>query len=170
MDRDRLLRTYLEDHYAGSSGGLALAKRIAGQNKDNEYGRYASELVAELEAERDDLTAMLRGIDSEPPKLRTLAARGAELAGRLKPNGTLLSYSPLSRVVELEGMIMGVTGKLEMWRSLLQLVHSDERFARTELERLAEQAEGQRSRLEELHDRAAREALAPGAAQAETRA
>ena len=170
MDTDRLLRTYVEDHYAGSAGGLALAKRIAGQNKDNEYGRYAAELVAELERERDDLTALLKRIGSEPPKFRTLAARGAELAGRLKPNGTVISYSPLSRVVELEGMIMGVTGKLGLWRSLLQLVDSDERFDRAEIERLAKQAEGQRSRLEELHDRAAREALASGAAHGEKRA
>ena len=164
MDREQLLRTYVEDHYAGSSGGRALAQRIAGQNKDNEYGQYAAQLVKELDEERVSLTAMLKRIGSEPPKVRTLAARGGELLGRLKPNGTWISYSPLSRVIELEGMIMGVTGKLMLWRSLLQVVDGDERFDRAEIQRLEKMAEGQRSRLEDLHDRAAREALAAGAA------
>jgi hypothetical protein len=164
MDTEKLLRFYLEDHYAASSGGLALAKRIVGQNESNDYGRALSTLVSELEQERESLTAMLQRVGSEPPKFRTLAVRGAELAGRLKPNGTLVSYSPLSLVVELEGMIMGVTGKLMLWRSLLQIVDGDERFDRAEIERLARMAEAQRSRLEDLHDRAAREALAAGAA------
>ena len=34
----------------------------------------------------------------------------AEKAGRLKLNGSLLTYSPLSRLVELEGLSLGVEG------------------------------------------------------------
>ena len=40
-----------------------------------------------------------------------------EKAGRLKLNGQLKGYSPLPRLVELEGLALGVTAKLASgWR------------------------------------------------------
>ena len=56
-------------------------------------------------------------------------------------------------------MIMGVTGKLELWNSLLANADSDSRLDRAELETLRDRAEDQRRRLGELHARAAREAF-----------
>ena len=44
-----------------------------------------------------------------------------EKAGRLKMNGELFEYSPLSRLVEFEGLTLGVTGKLSLWKVLEQL-------------------------------------------------
>ena len=44
-------------------------------------------------------------------KARLAIAAVTEMAGRLKPNGRLIGYSPLSRVVELEGLTIGVTGQ-----------------------------------------------------------
>lgn len=164
MDGERLLGIYLADHYAGAAGGLALARRIAGQNKSSDYGREMEQIVNEIESDRRALGGILDRVGTGRPRFRTLAARGGELAGRLKPNGTLISYSPLSRVIELEGMIMGVTGKLELWRSLLEVEAGDTRLDRGELEALAKRAEDQRARLERLHARAAREALGSGAA------
>ena len=51
-----------------------------------------------------------------------------EKVGRLKPNGELLQFSPLSRVVELEGLLTGVSGKLSLWRTLLELAPQDDRL------------------------------------------
>jgi hypothetical protein len=164
MEENRFLDHYLGDHYAGGGGGLALARRIAGQNKDNDYGAEMKRIANEIEEDRETLGAVMDQFGVGRPKVRTIAARSGELLGRLKPNGTLISYSPLSRVIELEGMIMGVTGKLELWRSLLAIEATDARLDRTVLEGLERRAEDQRARLERLHDRAAREALAAGAA------
>nr|WP_239148871.1 hypothetical protein [Streptomyces sp. SID12501] len=44
--------------------------------------------------------------------------RLSEKAGRLKPNGRLFSRSPLSDVLELESMLLGVQGKTSCWRPL----------------------------------------------------
>jgi hypothetical protein len=48
---------------------------------------------------------------------RALAAFGAQL-GRGKLNGRLTSYSPLSRVLELDLLSAGVHSKCAMWRAL----------------------------------------------------
>jgi hypothetical protein len=44
----------------------------------------------------------------------------AEKIGRLKLNGQLTGHSPLSPLVELEGLRLGVTGVLDMWKVLEQ--------------------------------------------------
>ena len=56
-------------------------------------------------------------------------------------------------------MIMGVTGKLQLWRSLLVSHGGDPRLEAAELERLRRRAEDQRARLEQLHARAAEQAI-----------
>ena len=52
----------------------------------------------------------------------------AEKVGRLKLNGRFAGYSPLSRVLELEGLIAGVNGKLALWHSLLELAPAEPRI------------------------------------------
>jgi len=73
--------------------------------------------------------------------------------GRLKPNGQLRGYSPLSRVVELELLLLGITGKLRLWRLLDELVADQ---SSTDFVSLAVRAEDQRTRVEALQLRAAR--------------
>ena len=49
---------------------------------------------------------------------KVIAAWGAEKVGRLKPNGQLRGYSPLSRLIELEMLQLGIAGKMAMWTVL----------------------------------------------------
>ena len=86
--------------------------------------------------------------------------RATEKAGRLKLNGELTSYSPLSRVVELEGLLTGITGKKGLWNALLQIAPTEPRLDADRLERLRDRAEAQRATVEDLRQRAAREAFA----------
>ncbi len=51
-------------------------------------------------------------------KLKPLAAVLGERVGRLKLNGQLRGYSPLSRLDELELLQIGVAGKRRLWRAL----------------------------------------------------
>jgi hypothetical protein len=84
----------------------------------------------------------------------------AEKLGRLKPNGRLLSYSPLSRLVELDSLALGISGKLSLWEALQEVAAEDARLDPEELRRLADRAERQRKEVWRLRQRAAREALA----------
>ena len=88
-----------------------------------------------------------------------MAAWTAEKAGRLKLNGQLLGYSPLSRLVELEGLSLGVTGKLCLWLGLRAAYQDDPRLTGFDLEGLAKRARDQRQRLERVRRKAAVEAL-----------
>jgi hypothetical protein len=95
-----------------------------------------------------------------------LGAWGAEKAGRLKLNGSLLSYSPLSRLLELEGLHLGLTGKLFLWQALEGALGTS--VGGEDLRRLRRRAESQRAELEPFHLAAAREALAAERAAATT--
>ena len=59
--------------------------------------------------------------------------------------------APLSDVLELEGLIIGVSGKLQLWRGLALIAPRDGRLEQFDFERLAQRAADQRRRLEELH-------------------
>jgi hypothetical protein len=88
------------------------------------------------------------------PRSRFKPALGwlGEKLGRLKPNGHLRSYSPLSRIVELEFLVLGITGKSRLWALLSELLAGE---TATDLEALIARAERQRSTFEDLQKRAA---------------
>ena len=155
-----MLRTYLQDHHAGSMLGVELSRRATASNEDSEYGEELALIAAEIAADRDTLEAVMDGLGVKPNRLKDAGGWTAEKLGRLKPNNSLLSYSPLSRVVELEGLVIGVTGKLALWESLEAAIGKT--ITGVDFAELADRAIEQRSRLEQLRRRAAAEALAAG--------
>ena len=107
------LEIYLQDHYAGSTGGLEMAKRTAKANGGTEFGGPLTRLAGEIREDRDALKRIMARLDVSPAPVKGGLAWAAEKAGRLKPNGQLRGYSPLGRMVEIEALITGVSGKLE---------------------------------------------------------
>ena len=55
---------------------------------------------------------------ARPQVAKVALAWLAEKAGRLKPNGRIVRGSPLSPVVELEALEIGIYGKLLLWKLL----------------------------------------------------
>jgi hypothetical protein len=148
------LATYLNDHLAGATTGRELAKRLLSSNRGTEFEPTLEWLVEQIVEDRESLLGIMRAVGAPEDHLKKLAAFAVERVGRLKPNNSLFSYSPLSRMVELEGLVLGVTGKLGCWRALQEL--DDPRLAGFDLERLAERAQEQRERVEEQRRGAAR--------------
>jgi hypothetical protein len=150
-----LLQIYLNDHLAGATGGVELLRRAARNHRGDTMGPRLAELAVEV---AEDL-ATLRQImeDLQVPIQRYKPALGwlAEKVGRLKPNGRLMSRSPLSDVMELEIMRLGVEGKVSCWRTLRALADSDSRLAADRLDALHRRAEEQAERLEGLRTAAA---------------
>jgi hypothetical protein len=94
------------------------------------------------------------------------AAWTVEKLGRLKLNGQLTGYSPLSRMVEIEMLYIGITGKMRMWRALEENgIGPAGGSGGLDLGALAERAALQRDVVAELHLIASRRALG-GASQA----
>ena len=149
---------YLNDHLAGATVGRNLATRTLSSNRDTQFEPFLERLAAEIAEDRATLLDIMRALDVGEDRVKRVGAFAAERAGRLKLNGSLFSYSPLSRLVEFEGLVVGVTGKLAMWRALRQL--DDPRLERFDLESLVQRAEEQRDSLEDQRLEAARMALA----------
>ena len=152
----KLLSIYLNDHLMGATAGLELARRAYGSNRDNEFGSFLGPLAEEIAEDRETLIELMDRLDVGTDRPKVLAGWVAEKAGRLKLNGSLLGYSPLSRLVELEGLSLGVEGKLSLWRALKATIAHDERLAGIDLDALIERAAGQRQGLERHRLEAAR--------------
>ncbi|MFE6698542.1 transaldolase [Streptomyces sp. NPDC057718] len=156
-----LLAIYLNDHYAGATGGLELFRRAAKTTPNSADGAALADLAKQVEEDRDALARIMTdlGVTTSQPKV----AMGwlAEKAGRLKPNGHILSRSPLSDLLETESMLLGVLGKAACWRTLRILAESDERLSTDRLDTLLERAEQQSDTLEELRSAAVSRTLLP---------
>lgn len=152
------LAIYLNDHLAGATVGVEIARRVRGSNEDDpDFGPALSEICAEIEADRETLKAAMDQLGIGQSKVKPLAAMFGERLGRLKPNGQLRGYSPLSRLDELEILQIGVAGKRRLWRAL-EHTHSED-LSGFALGGLAERATEQLRRLEALHLKAASLAL-----------
>lgn len=154
-----LLAIYLNDHLAGATVGRELVRRAASSNRGSKYGRFLDLLATELDQDRDTLLAIMRSLGAPVDQLKVLGAWGAEKLGRFKLNGRLLGYSPLSRVVELEGLALGVRGKLALWRALELLEVERPELESFELPHLIARAESQLDELESYRLHAAAEAF-----------
>jgi hypothetical protein len=160
----KLVGIYMNDHLAGSTVGLELAKRAASSNEGTPLGDFLEGLANEIEGEREKLKSMMDHLGVPQNRIKVPVAWAAEKVGRLKPNGQLTGYSPLSRVVEVEGLALGVTGKLGLWRALAATTTDLSTF---DLEGLIDQARKQRDALERHRIKAAQEAFgAPVSAEA----
>jgi hypothetical protein len=157
---EKFVRIYLQDHHAGSTTGLELARRIRGSNRGNEYGEAMAKIADDIAADQKSLESIMGDLGFGTDTIKDLGAWALEKVGRLKLNGQITGYSPLSRVVELEGLLTGITGKIGLWAALLQIAPEEPRLDVARLERLRERGESQRATVEELRERAAREAFA----------
>jgi hypothetical protein len=152
-----LLRTYLQDHHAGATVGVELARRAAGSNQDTEYGEPLARLADEIAEDRETLERVMERLGVKPDRIKDAGGWAAEKLGRLKPNNRLLGYSPLSRVVELEGLVIGVTGKLALWEALRDSIGDS--IDGVDFVALGTRAQGQRTDLEHLRRKAAADAF-----------
>jgi hypothetical protein len=158
LGKDRL-SIYLNDHLAAATAGASLARRVAASNAGTGYGPALEEVAHEIAEDRAALVDVMERLSLRHDPVKTALSRGAERVGRLKLNGQLLGYSPLSRLEEIELISLGVEGKLALWRALRSTHASDPRLADVDFDELVERARSQRRRLERQRVRAADEAL-----------
>ncbi len=149
-EQAELLGIYLNDHLAGATGGIDLARRAAGAHKGSETGQTLERLAQEIAEDRDDLVATMRALDVPVRSYKVYLGWAAEKVGRLKTNGHLLSRSPLSSLVELEGLSIGINGKIAVWRTLRVVADRDTRLDATHLDRLLARAHEQLDLVEAL--------------------
>lgn len=156
---NRLLEIYLADHLAGAMLGVELSKRAARNNRGTETGVFLDRLVAEIEADRRTLADVVGRLGMHRSKAKEGVSWLTEKVSRLKLNGRVRGYSPLSRLVELEGLSIGIAGKQALWDALREATGVAERLGDVDLLELAERARRQRVEVEAHRLRAARAAF-----------
>lgn len=149
-DHGRYLAIYLNDHLAGAALGVELARRLRSSNSgDAEFGAPLARVCAEVEEDRETLIRLTDRLGIKRDQVKPALAKLAERLGRLKPNGHLRTYSPLSRVLELELLASGIGGKMQLWNAL------EESFGGSlegfDFHALAERADRQGQVVEDLH-------------------
>ena len=125
--QDAYLSIYLRDHHAAGSAGARLAARLARNVSaelgcGEELGRVAEEVAADLRTLERFMDAERVGRSGSKDVLAIVAGR----LGGLKPNGRFRDRSPLSDLIELETLLVGLTGKASLWASLAERRPSDE--------------------------------------------
>jgi hypothetical protein len=152
-DRHRHLGIYLNDHLAGATAGVGRARAARDANEGTEFHETLATVCREIEEDRSSLESLMDDLGIGHSRVKTTLGGLGEKAGRLKPNGQLRGYSPLGRVIDLEVLLLGITGKLRLWTLLGNLLDGE---TSRDLTALARRAEDQRTRVGELQERAAR--------------
>ncbi len=158
--RQSLLSVYLNDHLTGAAGGVELFRRAAPTQTDPAARSTLLAMADEVAEDRQALLDLMKQLELTPQQHRIALGWLAEKVGRLKPNGSLFSRTPLTDLVELEAMRLGVEGKLACWQALEVVASYDDRIAADEIHDLQARAKRQLEELETLRRSAAERALA----------
>jgi hypothetical protein len=142
----KYLSIYLNDHLAGATVGVELAKRARSENQGTPLGEWLEGLRREIEEDRTTLEQLMDRLGVTRNRIEVTAAWIAEKVGRLKPNGQLTGYSPLSPLIELDALLLGINGKLALWKVLRETL--GERQDGIDLDALIHRAERQAQELE----------------------
>ena len=153
-DRTRLRDIYLDDHWAGAAAGLALASRLAEENADSSWGVELALISNQINDDRQALADIRRLLHCDGGALKKALALVGERLSRLKPNGRITRYSPLSRVLELEALISGVAAKQRLWVALHEFDQGRGPLADFDFRELEARAVSQLELLGSVHETA----------------
>ena len=157
---NRWLARYLQDHYVASRGEIELFERSAGSQQDERLREEVSALAREATEDRAALLAVMDALDVPEAKVQEQVAVVGERLGRVKLNGTVVRRSPLSDLVELEGLAVAVRARRAAWTALRAVAPTVEALNPYHLEQLIDRADDQEARLEQLRIVAAQRVLA----------
>ena len=119
------LGIYLNDHLAGATGGVGLARRmVAAADPGSESARVLSTLVAEITQDRVALIKIM-GTLGIPVRGYKVFAGSRREGGTGEAQRPPADQVPLSELEETELLRLGVEGKAAGWRSLRSLAERD---------------------------------------------
>jgi hypothetical protein len=150
-----LLAIYLNDHLAGATAGVQLARRMAASGHLPDPSGTLSGVASEIAQDRAALLEIMAALGIPVRSYKVYAAWIGEKAGRLKFNGCLRTRSLLSNLEELEMLRLGVEGKGAGWRTLRVMADRDSRLTAGRLDELIARARRQGDLLEDLRVEAA---------------
>ncbi len=153
------LAIYMNDQLALGVLWREIARRSARSNHGTETGEALEGVATAIAEDVKTFEEIMQRLGIPKQPVKPVLAIAGERIGRLKLNGHLKGYSPLSRFEELDFLVMGIDGKLVLWTNLRDHAGLGERLPDADFGGLIERARWQRSRLDPFHAQAGREAL-----------
>ena len=138
-----LLGIYCNDHLAAAAGGIELVGRMLSRHRGSPHEAKLEELLDELREERSVLRSSMAALDVPVRQYKLIATWVGEKFSRLKPNGHLLSRSPLSDLIEFEFIATAVRAKRCGFETLRVVAAADDRLDAPLLDRMIAQADKQ---------------------------
>lgn len=159
---ETFLGIYLRDQLAMGVLWREIARRSQRANRGTALGDALDDVATGIAEDVDTFASIMRQLGVRTDPVKTGLAFVAEWCGRLKLNGRVRSYSPLSRFEELELLTMGIDGKKQMWTTLRDLASLESRLPDVDFGDLISRAEAQRAALEPFRVQAGEAALRAG--------
>ena len=148
MAANELLETYLNDHLAGATAGVDLAREIADKTRGSPAGAVMDQVADDIEADRAVLEGLVERLGIDRHAVKQAAAWTAEKASRLRLNRVSAGSDELALLMSVEALSIGVDGKRNLWQALRQIAGDEPAVAELDLAALVERAEAQHDLLE----------------------
>lgn len=155
----RQIISYLNDHVAGSVGAIELLDHLVKINEGQAMGKFFAELRADIEADQKVLQGLIQRFKANESAVRKAGAWIAEKFARVKIKTGGEKPGDLGLLQALEVLVLGITGKQLLWRSLAAALGESPLLKGVNLSELEERAITQIERVEAKRLDAAREAF-----------
>jgi hypothetical protein len=162
MADERYLAIYMNDQLALGVLWREIARRSARSNEGSDAGAAIGRVADAIAEDVETFEQIMQRIGTPKTPAKPMLAIVGERFGRMKLNGHLRGYSPLSRFEELDFLIMGIDGKVVLWTNLRDHANLKTRLPDVDFDALIDRARQQRALLEPFHAEAGREALGGG--------
>jgi hypothetical protein len=142
------LGTYLNDHLAGASAGVEMARQLEDAVRGTPYASALGPIAKDIEEDLETLRGLVdeMGVGQNPVK--QAVGWVAEKAHRVGIHERMAGSRDLSLLLQAESVGLGVEGKLALWLALMEVVPAHPHLATVDLPSLAERARDQRRRVE----------------------
>jgi hypothetical protein len=141
------IHVYLNDHLAGATAGVDLAKQAA-ERHDGELREFFAQLADEIGADHNTLTTLMNQMDAHASGAKEVLAKAGSVVSETKFSGESMDDPEFGTFLTLETLSIGVEGKLCMWKALKAIESEVPELADTDIDTLIERAQSQRDRIE----------------------
>ncbi len=149
----------MNDQLAAGVAWRELARRARDNNEGTKLGEVLADVADAIAEDVATFERIMEDLGLRRSAIKPRLAVVGERVGRLKGNGRLFSYSPLSRFVELDFLALGIEGKKVLWGTLRDLAGLSARLPDLDFDQLVARAHEQRAAIEPFRAEAGRQAL-----------
>jgi hypothetical protein len=153
------LAIYLNDHLAGSVAAIELLDDLIKTHENQPLAKFLADLRKDVSADQEVLRKLLKKFKAGESPIRKAGAWLAEKFSRAKLQASGEKVGELGLVQAFEMLVLGITGKQLLWRSLSATIGNSPLLDGIDLEQLEERAIEQIERVEAKRLEAAREAF-----------